>query len=415
MALQLRRGTNAERLAITPAVGELIYVTNATAAGVPALWVGDGTTAGGIAATSDTLAGLNDVQIFGTPSDQVPLVYDSGSGKWGNLKGLTVYGENNNPTANSNYINFTGEYSGAGSVDVGFGAGLQINLEDTAGNIVGDAGEFIVAMTDKTLNAESYKISLEVTHGGVPSVTALETSKTDTKIAGDLTINYDEDYASAAIYAKTNAADSILSWDGTASIWRFYNQFGLADNNTTTPKGVQGVVGNDDYWFLGGYASAGSNTGAMVIASGNNGNEPIYVRQYTGSDTTQPFPGSNTVARELTLLDASGNTTLPGSLRTDSSEDVANAGAISLNTAVSYFSTGATGETATLAAGSAGQFKSLMMVADGGGDMVITVTNAGWQTSGTGTLTFNVIGDSCLLQYISSKWFAIGANGVTFG
>ena len=54
-----------------------------------------------------------------------------------------------------------------------------------------------------------------------------------------------------------------------------------------------------------------------------------------------------------------------------------------------------------------------MMVADGG-DMTITVTNAGWKTSGTGTLTFNSIGDGCTLQYVSSKWFCIGNNGVVF-
>jgi hypothetical protein len=47
--------------------------------------------------------------------------------------------------------------------------------------------------------------------------------------------------------------------------------------------------------------------------------------------------------------------------------------------------------------------------------MVITVTNAGWKTSGTGTITFNDIGDSCVLQYVNSKWYAIGANGVVFG
>ena len=55
-----------------------------------------------------------------------------------------------------------------------------------------------------------------------------------------------------------------------------------------------------------------------------------------------------------------------------------------------------------------------MMVADGG-DMVITVSNAGWKSSGTGTITFNDIGDGCTLQYINSKWFCIGQNGVTFG
>jgi hypothetical protein len=95
-----------------------------------------------------------------------------------------------------------------------------------------------------------------------------------------------------------------------------------------------------------------------------------------------------------------------------SSEDLANAGAASLAVTASYFSTAAA-ETATLAAGANGQIKTFMMVADSG-DMVITVTNAGWKTSGTGTITFDAIGDGCTLQYINSKWFCIGNNSVTF-
>jgi hypothetical protein len=48
------------------------------------------------------------------------------------------------------------------------------------------------------------------------------------------------------------------------------------------------------------------------------------------------------------------------------------------------------------------------------GNMVITVTNAGWKTSGTGTITFDTIGDACTLKYINSKWFCIGNNGCVF-
>ena len=95
-----------------------------------------------------------------------------------------------------------------------------------------------------------------------------------------------------------------------------------------------------------------------------------------------------------------------------SSEDLAASGAASLTKTTSYFSTSAA-ETATLAAGYAGQIKVFAMYADSG-DMVITVSNAGWKSSGTGTITFNDIGDACTLMYINSKWFAIGANGVTF-
>jgi len=91
---------------------------------------------------------------------------------------------------------------------------------------------------------------------------------------------------------------------------------------------------------------------------------------------------------------------------------LAASGAANLTLTTSYFSTAAA-ETATLAAGVAGQIKTFAMYADSG-DMVITVTNAGWKTSGTGTITFDTIGDACTLQYINSKWFCIGNNGCVF-
>ena len=94
------------------------------------------------------------------------------------------------------------------------------------------------------------------------------------------------------------------------------------------------------------------------------------------------------------------------------SEDLAAAGAASLTLATSYFTTAAA-ETATLAAGTEGQVKTFAMVGDSG-DMVITVTNAGWKASGTGTITFDTIGNACTLQYIASKWFCTGNNGATF-
>jgi hypothetical protein len=88
-------------------------------------------------------------------------------------------------------------------------------------------------------------------------------------------------------------------------------------------------------------------------------------------------------------------------------------GAINLTTTATYFSTSGGAATATLAAGYNGQIKTIMMLADSG-DMVVTVTNAGWKSSGTGSITFNDIGDAVTLQYINSKWFCIGNNGTAF-
>lgn len=95
-----------------------------------------------------------------------------------------------------------------------------------------------------------------------------------------------------------------------------------------------------------------------------------------------------------------------------SAEDLANTAAANLSFTSSYIATGATGETATLAAGATGQVKVFALTTDGGGDMVITVTNAAW--GGAGTLTLNDVGDACILMYINSKWVCIGNNGCTF-
>lgn len=74
MALQIRRGTDAERLLIIPLQGELIFTTD-----TKKLYVGDGTTQGGVASDtntggvggSTTLAGLSDVSLTTLSSGQV--------------------------------------------------------------------------------------------------------------------------------------------------------------------------------------------------------------------------------------------------------------------------------------------------------------------------------------------------------
>jgi hypothetical protein len=112
----------------------------------------------------------------------------------------------------------------------------------------------------------------------------------------------------------------------------------------------------------------------------------------------------------ITVFDLSQN---PDPIWLPSFEDLGDTEAASLSVTTSLFSTAAP-ETATLAAGREGQYKVLAMFADTG-DMVITVTNAGWKSSGTGTITFGEIGDACTMLYVNNKWFCIGNNGCVFG
>lgn len=77
MALRLRRGTDAERQTITPLEGELIYTTD-----TKKLYVGDGSTAGGLAADTDTItdnfADLTDVDLTGLTDGQT-IAYNLGN------------------------------------------------------------------------------------------------------------------------------------------------------------------------------------------------------------------------------------------------------------------------------------------------------------------------------------------------
>ena len=151
--------------------------------------------------------------------------------------------------------------------------------------------------------------------------------------------------------------------------------------------------------------------GTGITLSGNTGNITISSTT-TGGTVTSVGVSSNTLTITNPTVTTTGTINIESPIGS-SSENLVNAGAANLSVTASYFTT--TGaSTATLAAGSAGLIKTFMMVADGG-DMVITVTNAGWKSSGTGTITFNDIGDGCTLQYINSKWYCIGQNGVVFG
>jgi hypothetical protein len=93
----------------------------------------------------------------------------------------------------------------------------------------------------------------------------------------------------------------------------------------------------------------------------------------------------------------------------NTNEDLGASGAVNLGVTTSYFTT-AGSEIATMAAGVPGQIKVLTAVDVTAGNMVITVTNAGWKASGTGTITFNARGQGCTLQYTNSKWYVIGSG-----
>lgn len=75
--------------------------------------------------------------------------------------------------------------------------------------------------------------------------------------------------------------------------------------STTGTRQVRFQGGNNDYGRIA-FGGTANNAGWMEIASCDDGDEPIYARQYTGVFTT--------IKRTATLLDANGNTIFPGTV-----------------------------------------------------------------------------------------------------
>lgn len=73
--------------------------------------------------------------------------------------------------------------------------------------------------------------------------------------------------------------------------------------NFSNGVGITGTMASNDQWRIIGGGS--SDSGYLEIATKDNANEPIYVRQYTAFTSTG-------LKRTATLLDGNGNTSFPG-------------------------------------------------------------------------------------------------------
>jgi len=150
-----------------------------------------------------------------------------------------------------------------------------------------------------------------------------------------------------------------------------------------------------------------------IFDSGNAGTNAITI------DPNNPSVEINGVTGSIVINGDYGSITLVSDgvhwtaarLSFNGSEDVTPSSAVDLTTSVSYFST-AGSETCTLSAGSEGQIKTLIMKS-ASGTMTVSVSNAGWKSSGSGSIVFDATGDCCILQYIQDKWYVIGNNGCT--
>ena len=215
---------------------------------------------------------------------------------------------------------------------------------------------------------------------------------------------------SAAIaIASTNLSD-------TASICLAANTLTLTNKTLTSP-----IVGGDVTTASGNLLINSATQIVEVKGDGSSVEGMIKLNCHANShgQTIKPQPHSAAVTN-ISLLPAGASSTLVSKVSADvltnktladlktSVQALSGAGAIDLVTGVTEVTTTAA-DALTLANGTVGQIKIIVMKADGGDGTITPVTFAGGST-----ITMNDVGDSVMLTYATTiGWVLIANNGCT--
>lgn len=212
------------------------------------------------------------------------------------------------------------------------------------------------------------------------------------------------------------AAIPIQVDNGPVLVNKDYTAYGNQDIVVDSSDGSITITlpyGNGDYVLTPG-------TYITITDNGSADTNPITIKvkdevsnSINGDSINKSRVLSGSYGTVTFVYDGFGNWTYIKAGYNGSDEGVAS-GAISLDTSVTYLST-EDEENYTLAAGSEGQIKVLVMSVDQG-NATVTVNNAGWVNGGgSSPIVFDNRGDSVTLQFVNNAWYAIGNNGCEIG
>ena len=210
MALQVRRGTDAERLALSgasaPLAGELLYTTD-----TKKLFVGDGSTAGGVAVDTTLAAQYLNLTTNITPNASNTFDIGSQSNAWrtGFFNGIIASGEIEAASFTGNIV------SSSSTVIVNANAGTV--TADVTGTLTGDTkasdNSTIIDHTAKTITGTSIG-----THKGTVN-------------ADDNTLRIDG--------ASDRITNSVLDFDGNVITLQTGNAIQIGTNNSAQGVGLE--------------------------------------------------------------------------------------------------------------------------------------------------------------------------------
>ena len=141
---------------------------------------------------------------------------------------------------------------------------------------------------------------------------------------------------------------------------------------------------------------ADSKVSELTAATSVGGSDVLYLVQ---SSTSKKV----TVA---TLFQNAANVTLSGNINIGGTvQSLAAPGIISLTTPITHLTVDASGGALAINQGTSGQTKTIVMIASAGGTYTLSANVAG-----SGTITFDRVGDTAQLLFTNSKWFVIGGT-----
>jgi len=336
MPLRLRRGTDAVRQTITPVEGELIYVTDTTE-----IWVGDGSTLGGLLVTSEipsSVGDLDDVDLTVGVSVGDFLAWDGANfipiNIVGNIEGRTIQANIedtlNNPVvdyaSSTHYGTFIGELVGdvVGSVFAddstriinGEDGSIEITLIQPRNGTL-DINSALGGQTRVELNSTNDRALLKLTRN-----TSIDLTGDTESQYGAILFERDDingPLATSIIWGRENSiyfgnsANGDLSSADKYFVWK-NNKLGIG---ITDPQEMLDVVGNIN--------ASGQITGAAIQGTFVLDDSTIIIDGITGNISS---PGNITASGLVTgaaiqgtfVLDDStiiidgieGNITAPG-------------------------------------------------------------------------------------------------------
>lgn len=207
--------------------------------------------------------------------------------------------------------------SGASIGNVSIASGVADNTVTTStGNLILDAATNIVevnaaldvnaALTADELTVDNVNINGNIIKSTAGNDLYIQTTTARPTAGSAVIIPETSDFkiqATAITLGGGDAGGTTISYIGSV----------ISDIEFGQPasgyRGIRGNAGGNDFWFVGG-GQTGTDQAFLEIATGDNGTEPIYVRQYS----SPPSNTSATLVRTAKLLDESGNTIFPGNL-----------------------------------------------------------------------------------------------------